>query len=323
MKNKIIVILTLLAVIFTLNSCLKDDADYWKTDVAGKMYATILKPGLQSKSLLPVADDIEVSFMVNVATDALPTTATTMSFAFNDDVVQAYNDTLKARAIAANDTFKVGVNWGKLKWKDYKPYPSAVLLTPTITIPAGARTGIVKFMVNRADTIALASPDNNKGYYMSAITMTTSNIPIAENMKTVMFSFPIANEYEGNYLSEGFRDHPVAGIEPYSFSKVEFTTINANTVHKEQVGNYGGYGLDITVTDEVVVVNGVDCFKVTLLLTPGSGGDPGAVGVNQGQYATFEGNPINYYNPVTKVFELYYWYNGAAPRKIRETDSRI
>lgn len=290
-----------------MNSCLKDDADYWKDDVAGKMYATIAKPGLQTQSLLPVADSVIISFLVNVATDAVPSTATTFTLAFDNAAITAYTATLRAAAIANNDT----LDNGELDYKHYVPFPSAELLTPTITIPAGSRNAYAKMKVARADTIQL------DGAYMLAVTITSASIPIAANMKTVLYAFPIANQYEGDYLSEGFRDHPTAGIEPYKYAKLPFSTVNATTVHKTQVGNYGGYELDITVTDRVIVVAGVNCFEVDLVITGMA--DP----TDMGTYTTFEGEPMNYYNPITRVFELYYFYNKAAPRKLRETDSRL
>lgn len=307
MKNRIIVIITFLSGIFLLNSCLKDDADYWKDDVAGKTYATIAKPGLQTQSLLPVADDVIVSFLVNVATDALPTTATTITLAFDNAAISAYDSTLKAAAIANFDT----LDNGKPDYKNYIPFPSASILTPSITIPAGSRNAYAQIKVARADTIRL------EAFYMLAVTITSSSVPVASNMKTVLYAFPIANEYEGNYLSEGFRNHPSFGIEPFSYAKIPFSTVNATTVYKDQTGNYGGYGLNMIVTDRVINVGGVDCFEVELSITGMA--DPTDYGV----YNDFEGEPINYYNPVTKVFELYYYYSKAAPRKIRETNSRL
>ena len=58
MKNRIIVIFTLVTGLFLLNSCLKDTADYWPDEVAGKMYITVLKQQVQSLSLQPVPDSV-------------------------------------------------------------------------------------------------------------------------------------------------------------------------------------------------------------------------------------------------------------------------
>lgn len=310
MKNKIAILLLFLAGTFLLSSCLKDDEfDYWKDDVAGKKYATFATPGFQAVSLLPVADEVEVPVLINIASDEKLSSAVTVNIAFDNDAIAAYDSTLKAAAIANGDTTDDGV----LIWKDYKPFPSARLVSESITIAAGGRNAYATLIVDRADTVQLS------GNYMIALTITSApeGIVIAENMKTVLYAFPIANEYEGDYLSEGFRNHPVLGIEPYKYAKLRFTTINANTVHKTQVGNYGGYGLDITITDQTMVVAGVTVFKCNLQITDMA--NP----ADQIIYPDYEGQPTNYYNPITKVFDLYYAYNVAAPRKIREVDSRL
>lgn len=298
-------LVTFLAGIFLLNSCLKDTVgDYWKDDLAGKMYATISSPGLQTKSLYPVAAPVTFSFLVNIATDALPTSDITLNIAFDNAAITAYNAKLKADAIAS----------GLTTWKVFRAFPSYKLLDPTITIKAGTRNASIRVQVDRADTLSL------KGNYMTAFSITgvtPSSIPIAGNMKTVLFAHPLANEYEGDYSSEGFRDHPTNGIEPFKYNKLAFSTVNGTTVHKTQVGNYGGYGLDITVTNQTMVVNGVTVYKCDLQITDMA--DP----TDQIIYPTYNGDPMNYYNPVTKVFELYYGYNKAAPRKLRETDTRL
>jgi len=307
MKNKIIVIITFLAGIVSLNSCLKDDADYWKDDVAGKVYATIAKPGLQTQSLLPIPDEVKISFLVNIASDELLTTTNTITLAFDNAAIDAYNVKLRDAAIANNDT----LDNGEPDYKHYVPFPSASLTNSTITIPAGARNAYAEIKVANADTIRL------DGNYMLAVTIIDATAPIAANMKTVLYAFPLANEYEGDYLSEGSRDHPTAGFETFSYAKLTFTTVNATTVRKGQTGNYTGYQLDITVTDRVIVVGGVDCFEVDLAIIGMA--DPN----DMGMYTSYEGEPMNYYNPITRVFELYYYYSVAAPRKIRETNSRL
>lgn len=312
MKNKISFILAILAGVILLNSCLKDDEfDNWKEDVTGQIFATIASPGFHSKSVLPIADPVTIDILVNIATDAVPNKAYTINLALDNDAIAAYVETLRLAAIATNDTLEDGT----LNYKHYKPWPSVVLNTPSITIPAGRRNGYAKITVDRADTVQLT------GAYMVALTITSTSdgLPIAANMKTALYALPIANQYEGNYSSEGFRDHPTLGLQPFSYPKLPFTTVNANTVHKTQVGNYSGYGLDITITDEVIVINGNNCYKCTLKVTKETD-DPGT---DWGQYDTYDGQPINYYNPATQTFELYYWYNAAAPRKLRETNTKL
>ncbi|MCX6239450.1 MAG: hypothetical protein NTY07_18180 [Bacteroidia bacterium] len=67
MKNKIILFVSFAAVIFSLNSCLKDKVgDYWPDDVAGKMYATVPSYTLQQLALRPVVGDVPFSFLVTI-----------------------------------------------------------------------------------------------------------------------------------------------------------------------------------------------------------------------------------------------------------------
>jgi len=316
MKNiriRLILIFTLLTGTLFLNSCLKDDVgEYWKDDLKGKMYATFLNPGVQSKSLLPLPDDVIISFDINIATDALPGSATTIKFKLDNDTIASYVAKTLATAKANKDT----LDDGSYNYKDYKPFPSVQLLDPEITIPAGSRVGVVRIKVARADTVKMS------GNYMVGLTITEApaGVVIARNMKSILLALPIANQYEADYLSEGIRNHPVNGIEPFKYPKIHFSTINANTVRKDRTGNYTGYVLDITVSTETMVVKGVTVNKCTLVARDATTKVP----IEMGVYDIDEdGNAMNYYNPITKVFELYYFYNKAAPRKIRETNSRL
>ncbi|MCE1198751.1 MAG: DUF1735 domain-containing protein, partial [Marinilabiliales bacterium] len=112
MKNKISIALSFLAGTFLLTSCLKDNlGEYWKDDLAGKMYATITVNTLQSLALKPVAGEVPFSFLVNIATDALPTEDITVSFAVDAAAVTAYN--------TANG-------------KSYKAFPTVSMTTATL-----------------------------------------------------------------------------------------------------------------------------------------------------------------------------------------------
>ena len=121
MKNKIFFALTFLAGTLLLNSCLKDNmSDYWPDALAGKVYATIPANTVQSLALKPVAGEVPFTFLVNIATDALPTEDITVTFAKDDAAVTAYN----ARS-----------------GKSYKPFPTMSMTTTSIVIKAGTRTG--------------------------------------------------------------------------------------------------------------------------------------------------------------------------------------
>ncbi len=294
MKNRIIVILTLFAGLFLLNSCLKDDADYWPTDVAGKMYATVLKPTLQALSLKPVADTVNFSFMINIATDVPPTSDVTVTVEIDPTAVTAYN----ART-----------------GKAFKAYPSFKIVNPTVTIKAGTRTAMVNGKVWGADK--LNACDN----FIAATTIKSvsdPNIMIPSNMKSYMLSLPISNPYAGDYRVVGYRIRPGNPTEPVDAIEA-FNTVDCKTVRKTGFGNYTSYDITIEVTSTVVVVGGVNCFKV--IATPIDPATGGSVG---GMFTAWTGDAtltpadltINYYNPVTKVFILNCYYNSTAGNRI-------
>ncbi|NVO19124.1 MAG: DUF1735 domain-containing protein [Bacteroidetes bacterium] len=304
MKNKIIILITLLASVVLLNSCLKDDADYWKDGVAGKMYATVLNSTLQSEGLAPVPDEVTFSFMVNIASDTPPSSDVTLTLAIDPDAVTAYNT-------------QTG--------KAYLAYPTAEILTPTVTIAAGTRTAMVSFKVWGAD--ALNACDN----YIAAVTIKTvsdPNIKIASNMKSYLLSLPISNPYSGNYKCVGYRKHPTLGIFPVDKFEAA-STVDCKTIRKSGMGDYP-YDVTIEVTTETMQVLGVTCNKVNVAVI-----DPATnayVASGYGQYDTFTGDAtqvpipaspdVNYYNPVTRTFVLNYYYNSAANRIAYEVLTR-
>jgi len=233
MKNRIIVIFTLFAGLFLLNSCLKDTADYWPDQVAGKMYATVLKPTLQALSLKPVADTIDFSFMINIATDQPPTSDVTITVATDPAAVTNYNT---------------------LNKKSYLPYPSVKILNPTVIIAAGTRTAIINGKVWGADK--LNACDN----FIAAITIKSVSDPkimIPSNMKSYLLSLPISNPFQGSYHSTGTFTHPTAGVRIIDEDK-ELSTVDCKTV-TTTVGDLGGYEANFTVNDDnsVTVTGGL------------------------------------------------------------------
>ena len=89
MKNRLIVFVSTLALVFTFGSCLKDDVgEYWPDGVAGKMYATVVNATLQQLALQPVAGDVNFEFLVNIATDALPTEDITVTFKIDPAAIE-------------------------------------------------------------------------------------------------------------------------------------------------------------------------------------------------------------------------------------------
>lgn len=297
MKNKILLI-SMFASILLLGSCLKDDVgDYWTDGVAGKMYATIVKANLQQLALQPVAGDVNFDFLVNIATDALPTEDITVTFKVDPSAVTAYNTS---------------------SGKSYKAYPNIQILTQTLTIAKGTRNGYCKAKVWGAET--LNACDN----YIAAISIESAktasgvDIPVAGNMKTYLLALPIANPYAGTYHCVGYRIRPGNATEPVDQDE-PFWTVDCKTVQKSGFGNYSAYDIKIEITTETVVVGGTTCYKVNATpVDPSSGASVG------GMWPTWTGDAtlkpadltINYYNPKTKVFVLNCWYTSSAGNRI-------
>lgn len=318
MKNKILIISTFLTGLFILNSCLKDKADFWKDKVSGKMYATVFSPGFHSNSVQPVPDDVTFSFMVNIATDEVPKTDVTLNLAFDDAAILDYASLLKAKATANHDTLKNGT----LNWKNYIPFPSAVLLTPSVTIPAGTRTGTASFKVARADTVQLA------GNYMLAVSITSvtpTTVSVTKNMSTYLLALPIANQYEGVYTNDGYFKHPTAASSRALTADKDLSTVNKNTCELDLADladpATGGYFITVTVEDATIVVSGKTVNKVTIVNVNPAVGPAVVEQLNVGDdlISFDQGVTFNYYDPSAKKFVLRYHYNnGGAWREIEE-----
>jgi len=300
MKNRIIVIFTLVTGLFLLNSCLKDTADYWPDEVAGKMYMTVKLTTLQALALQPVPDTVDFSYLINIATDQPPTTDVTVTVAVDPAAVTAYN----ART-----------------GKNYLNYPKVRIVNPTVVIPKGTRTYTIHGKVWGAD--ALNACDN----YMTAVTfksVSDPNIMIPSNMKSYLLALPISNPYAADYNTVGYRIRPGNATEPISAGTVEtFSTTDCKTVWKPNFGNYGGYNVSIEITTDIKVVGGVNCYKVIAYpYDPASGAKVGGMFTTWTGDAAFPPAPpanptdINYYNPVTKQFYLNCYYESSAGNRI-------
>lgn len=308
MKNKITLTLSFLAGIFLLNSCLKDNiGEYWKDDLAGKQYATIAVATLQQLALKPVAGEVPFSFLVNIATDALPTEDITVTFGIDAAAVTAYNTA---------------------SGKSYKAFPTVALTTPTLVIKAGTRNGYATAKVWGAETLDACAN------FMTAISITAcktasgKDIPVAANMKSYLLALPISNPYAADYAVVGYRIRPGNATEPISAGTIEtFKTLNCKTVQKNGFGNYFSYDVTIEITAETVVVGGTTCNKVIATpIDPSTGSSVGGMWPAWTGDATLKPADltINYYNPVKKQFILNCWYTSAAGNRIMyETCTRL
>ncbi len=284
MKNKIILIATLFATLFVLGSCLKDDVgEYWPDGVAGKMYATVAKATLQTLPLQPVAGDVKFDFLLNIATDELPTEDITITLKIDPAAVATYNTDFK---------------------KSYKVFPNVEILTKTVTIAKGTRNATAQAKVWGANTLNACDNFIAAISIESAKTSSGKDITIAGNMKSYLLALPIANPYAGKYYSSGNFIHPTAGTRTIDEDK-DVKTIDCKTVTLS-CGDLGG--------DEstwlLVTVNADNS------LTLGGG-----LSASQPYIPTT--GKVNKYDPATKTFTLNYYYVGSnGNRVIEETAVR-
>ena len=306
MKNKIILSVSFLAGIFLLSACLKDKVgDYWADGVAGKMYATVPSYTLQQLALAPVAGDVPVSFLVNIATDALPTEDITLTIAVDPAAVTQYNTDHKT---------------------SFSTFPNAQVLSPSIVIAKGTRNATVTAKVWGAEALDACAKFMTAFTITAAKTASGKDVPIAGNMKSYLLSLPISNPYAASYHTVGYRIRPGNPTEPVDATQA-FNTFDCKTVQKNGFGNYSAYDITIEVTPETVVVGGTTCFKVKAMpVDPGTGSSVG------GMFTSWTGDAtkkpadltINYYNPVTKTFVLNCWYTSSAGNRIMyEVNTRL
>ncbi len=240
MKNKILLAISFLAVMLVTSSCLKDDVGIdWTDDLAGKMYAEFPTNGLNTYVVQPVAEDQIFKALVNIATDALPTSDISVTFAIDEAAMGVYN--------ADEDA-------------SFRLYPGAEILDQPLVIKAGDRNAYVHVRLPRADTLNM----NNQYMVPMTITNVTGGVVIAANKKTALYQTPVANKWEGTYKARGYvirEGDPVLSGYRKNIT-VKFATAGANTVEwtsthiwGDGAGGIGGIGNWLITINESTVPN--------------------------------------------------------------------
>ncbi len=296
MRNKIFIKISFLAVVLLVTSCLKDKiGEDWTSSLKGKMYAQIANNGAQTFTIAPVATDQVFKFLVNIATDALPTSDIVVNFSVDNAAMNAYT-----AEVQAADT---SIHWS------YKLYPSFTVLDNPVTIKAGTRNAYVHVRVSRADTIRLT------GKYMIPLTIkdASNGVTVAANMQTVLWQLPIANKWEGTYKMKGYilRDPYPDYTGWYKNRTMKLATAGPNTVKITNLlywaapsasSAVGGIGNWLITISEASVPN-----PITLV-------DPTNAAVKL--LSTYP----NRYDPATKtIYMSVYW--GAGPTSRATTDT--
>jgi hypothetical protein len=294
MRNKIFMIISFLAAVIILSSCLKDKVgEDWTASLKGKMYAEFPANGEQVKVIQPVATDQIFKFLINVATDVPPTSDITMTLAVDPDAMNAFSDEIQAA-----DT--------SIHWR-YQLYPQLTIVDQTVTIKAGTRNAYVHVKLSGANTLSL----NDK--FMAPITIQTATggVVVSENKKTVLYKLPIANKWEGTYKARGtvLREGDPVLSGYYKNRTYKLGTSGANSVTFDKIfgwsdgnGTIGGIGYwTITIseatTPNTIALKDPDNAVVKLLST----------------YP-------NRYDPTTRTFYMsVYWGTGPTNRATTDT----
>jgi len=179
-----------------------------------------------------------------------------------------------------------------------------------VIIPKGSTLGYIQVKINPTNFLGATWV---VGFKLTGVS--DSKYTIGSNVNTGFVKFGIKNQYDGLYEDKGYFIHPALGTSTFDYKgagAVEFATTGSNSLEKSNAGDRA-IATDVTITNQTMTVNGATVYKVTIAI-------PDYPGTNSGQTDTDDsGNPMNYYNPATKTFELWYWYNSGAHRKIRET----
>ena len=287
-----------------LTSCLKDKFDY----------------------LNPTNSPLVVEFQNPVAPSAETPegslyTVYTMSYNVGPSIEASYIIQLSGANPAAQDiTVTVGVksaavtelNANKAIIPSYVPYvelPAALytITTPTVTIPAGQRSAVVKVAYKTANF------DFNKKYALPiAITATNYGTP-SQNFGTILINVSAKNDYDGIYAmqSGSFVQRYVNPTTPTvndglngntsTNPNVILSTVAANTVEITNLRWSGG----------ISGVAGIDNLRLTV--------DPATnlVTMNSLGNVTLANKvgAVNKYDPATRTFTLFFDWNQTANKR--------
>ena len=192
-----------------------------------------------------------------------------------------------------------------MHWR-YELYPAYTILDPTVTIKAGTRNAYVHVRISRADTIRLTA----KYMLPLSITDASSGVIIAENMKTVLYSLPIANKWEGTYKMKGTilraGDPVLSGY--YKGRTYKLGTNGPNSV----ILNKGMAWAD----SETDYAGGISYWVITVTEPANT------ITVSDATNSAVVADPAypNRYDPATKTFYMsVYWGTGPTNRATTDT----
>lgn len=287
-------IISFLATVLIVSSCLKDNiGEDWTSSLKGKMYAEFPSNGEQVKVIQPVATDQTFKFLINIATDQLPTSDITLTLKIDEEAMKDFNT-----AMHAADT--------SIKWS-YELYPYITIVDQTVTVKAGTRNAYVHVKLANANTLSLATK------FMCPITIetVTGGVVIAENKKTVLYKLPIANKWEGTYKMRGtvLREGDPVLSGYYKGRTYKLGTSGPNSVVFDKILGW---------SDGNGTIGGISYWEITI----SEASTPNPINVKDGTNAAVKilTTYPNRYDPATRTFYMsVYWGSGPTNRATTDT----
>lgn len=285
-KMKIYKLFITAAVMTTvLSSCLKNKFDY--INPSGSASVVEFKNPVAPSSESPegaVFTVFPVAYAVGASVEATYTIQLTGPNPAPQDIT--VNIGTKTSAITDFNASKSGV----ASFVPFVELPSSLytISTPTVTIPAGQNTAIVKVLY-KTDGFNFASK------YALPISITSSSYAgIGKNFGTILLNVSAKNKYDGLY---SYKTSAATALLPNrSVSNVKLITTGANSVRIDP-------GLLANYTNEVIYTIDPATNLVTVAMTT---------------LTPIATNPTSKYDPATKVFTLSWTSNGGA-RLFEET----
>jgi hypothetical protein len=280
--KKILTIVSALALVTGMSSCLKEKAEIGGTPSNIVEFYTTDPYISGTRALYPVygknfITGQEGSFDVTVSysgTDVAPSDIT-VDVEVDPTAITKYNTVATA---AGDDTYQ-------------QLDPSTYTLSSNkVVIKKGERRATFSVKV------LLPLTFNFDESYALPMTIKSSSMGvISGNFGSVLYRVGGKNKYDGEYKSTGTRVHPTLGPFPFD-THVTMNTTGSNSIAGDALADLGPNLKIVVNADNSVSLSSTAQTSVTL--TPGG---------------------VNKYDPATKTFTLTYFYNLAAPRTITQT----
>ncbi len=190
--------------------------------------------------------------------------------------------------------------------------PADYTIVTDAVIPAGQQYAPVKITIPSTMSI---SPDNSYAIALKILSA-DAGYTIASNMSKTLVEVVIKNQYDGDYVSNGYFYHPSAPRGITDRPKT-LATVNATSVWTE-LGDLGGAGY-FAIFDTDPVSN-----AVTIRQYPGSVAivdfGTGLPSSNPGYTAQWANSADcnNLYDPATESFKVRYGYVGGTGYRVTE-----